>query len=298
MRRRLRRLKVSFKGGGIPIPAAGLQAERVFSFHSLFLPLAIVFSLHMIAVFLTVFSPMQLFRRPQHIDFYAVNLFRVTDITAPPAITTPQPPSAPPQVQPQPQVETVPQPKKIETPPTTSLSPQRVRKKPVDSKAEKIKRDELINKKMVAMKAELAAKAAKQDAKEAAREAVSKISELYQKQHATAPPAGPPGSGQQSMALSDIQKAYLASVHSRILKNWILPDLQNWDKDLEAVIVIKFDKSGTILKHFFEKKSNNQYFDKFVEKAIQESNPLPPFPAAFTETQMELGFRFRPGELL
>jgi len=244
---------------------------------------------------------MQLFRKPQQIDFYSVNLFRVTDIEAP-KVAKPPPPPPPPVAQPvqqKPQVKPAAEVKKVETPKVTSLSPQKVRKKEIDTKVEKLKREEALAKRMAALKANMEAQKLKEEAKEAAKEAISKISQQYQKEYSAAsPPAGPPGSGQQNNDLSDIEKAYLASVHSRILQNWILPDLQNWENDIEAVVVLTIDKSGSITKYFFEKKSNNQYFDKFVEKAIQESDPLPPFPAEFKEKQMEIGLRFYPGGLL
>ena len=92
-------------------------------------------------------------------------------------------------------------------------------------------------------------------------------------------------------------KQYLATVYQTIHDHWVLPDLQNWDNSLEAVLVINIRKDGVITDSFFERKSANIYFNQFVLKAVKDSSPLPPFPAQLTENNFEIGLRFKPGEL-
>jgi len=92
-------------------------------------------------------------------------------------------------------------------------------------------------------------------------------------------------------------KQYFSAVYQRIHDNWILPDLQNWDNSLEAVLVVTIRKDGVIADSFFERKSNNIYFNQFVLKAVKDSSPLPPFPEQLEENTLEIGLRFKPGEL-
>ena len=92
-------------------------------------------------------------------------------------------------------------------------------------------------------------------------------------------------------------KQYFSAVYQKIHDNWVLPDLQNWDNSLEAILVIVIRKDGTITDSYFERKSDNIYFNQFVLKAIKDSTPLPPFPEQLDENTLEIGLRFKPGEL-
>ncbi|MEJ2270414.1 MAG: energy transducer TonB [Desulfobulbaceae bacterium] len=76
-----------------------------------------------------------------------------------------------------------------------------------------------------------------------------------------------------------------------------MPDLQNWDNSLEAVLIIKIRRDGTVTDTFFERKSDNIYFNQFVLKALKDAAPLPPFPDQLQENSFEIGLRFKPGEL-
>ena len=93
-------------------------------------------------------------------------------------------------------------------------------------------------------------------------------------------------------------KQYLATVYQKIHEHWVLPDLQNWDNSLEAVLVIVIQRDGTVAKSYFERKSDNIYFNQFVLKAVKDAAPLPPFPDQLQENTFEIGLRFKPGELL
>lgn len=79
--------------------------------------------------------------------------------------------------------------------------------------------------------------------------------------------------------------------------HWVLPDLQNWDNALEAVLIIIIRKDGFVTDSFFERKSDNIYFNQFVLKALREASPLPPFPDQLDKNTLEIGLRFKPGEL-
>ena len=92
-------------------------------------------------------------------------------------------------------------------------------------------------------------------------------------------------------------KQYLSAVYQKIHDHWILPDLQNWDNALEAILVIVIRRNGVVTDSSFEKKSDNIYFNQFVLKALKESSPMPPFPDQLEEETLEVGLRFKPGEL-
>ena len=47
-----------------------------------------------------------------------------------------------------------------------------------------------------------------------------------------------------------------------------------------------------------EQESADRYFDEFVMKTIESASPMPTFPKLMGEDSIEVGFRFRPGELV
>ena len=104
------------------------------------------------------------------------------------------------------------------------------------------------------------------------------------------------GGGPASM-LDEALKKYYIAISRKIHSNWALPDTQNWDTNLEAIAVIVIKRDGTVVETFFEKKSDNIYFDQYVEKTIQAALPMPPFPSDLREDELEIGLKFRPSGL-
>jgi colicin import membrane protein len=87
---------------------------------------------------------------------------------------------------------------------------------------------------------------------------------------------------------------YQMEVRDWVKNNWSYPALlsvQN-EKDLEAVFVLTVKSDGKILRSRFEKKSANPLFDQSVLKAIERSDPLPPFPPGYHKSQDELEITF------
>jgi len=114
------------------------------------------------------------------------------------------------------------------------------------------------------------------------------------------PGAGTPGpsmSSGESVLLNLARNQYVMSINRKIQDHWILPEMQNWDDSLETILVIVIRRDGVVIKRFFEKKSNNIYFDQFVEKTVEEAFPLPPFPSSIKDSTMEFGLIFQPGGL-
>ncbi|MBN1106798.1 MAG: TonB C-terminal domain-containing protein [Deltaproteobacteria bacterium] len=84
---------------------------------------------------------------------------------------------------------------------------------------------------------------------------------------------------------------YQMEVEARIRSNWSYPVAMD-KKDLEAVVVLLVRQDGTILKSRIERRSLSALFDESVIKAVERSNPLPPFPDTYRMSQDELEITF------
>lgn len=109
--------------------------------------------------------------------------------------------------------------------------------------------------------------------------------------------SGAPSSEVTNARINAAERSYFIAVQRRILDNWALPKTQDWDSNLEALVVIYINKTGVISKTVFEKKSKNAYFNQYVEKTIQAASPMPPIPSALKKNILEIGLRFKPSGL-
>jgi len=193
-----------------------------------------------------------------------------------------------------------------------SLKPLKQKIKVGKTKEEEALEKKRLNQVVQRIKARADEKAAREKADQAARDAVSKLADTLKTTTGVASSetsdtvsaqetsterigiSGPRGTGIEP---DFYMKQYLAAAYQKIHDNWVLPDLQNWDNSLEAVLVITIQRDGTIADSYFEKKSDNIYFNQFVLKAAKDSSPLPPFPEQLEENSLEIGLRFKPGEL-
>lgn len=85
---------------------------------------------------------------------------------------------------------------------------------------------------------------------------------------------------------------YRAEVESLIKSNWHYPVAMDNQKDLEAIVVLMVKSDGNIMKSRFDKRSQNVLFDESVLKAIERSNPLPPFPESYRKSYEEFEISF------
>ena len=280
-------------------------------------PLNASIGLHIVVVALAMLAP-NLFERQLRLpEIYTVNLFTATEVeeispsqaessATKPAIRKIEPEQKKPAIS----IE----PAKPEVLPVTPKATKPISLKPVKQKIKvgKTKEENALEKaKLSQVVQRLQAKA---EADKAAKDAVSKLADSL-KTLAPAPKSGSSpkpvtrqtGSSTKTTALSGprgtgiepdfYMKQYLSAVYQKIHDHWILPDLQNWNNTLEAILVIVIRKNGAVTDSFFEKKSDNIYFNQFVLKALKESSPLPPFPDQLEEDTLEIGLRFKPGEL-
>ena len=102
---------------------------------------------------------------------------------------------------------------------------------------------------------------------------------------------GPVGGAQTGIAL----QIYTVEVETLIKENWAYPAAlldPAKRKDLEALVVMKVSRDGSILDSRFEKRSGNAGFDESVQKAIERSNPLPPFPEGYLKRYEDIEINF------
>lgn len=284
----------------------------------------IAIGLHIAAMALTLIAPYLFDRKPELPEIYTVNLFTATEVAveqpAPPAVPQKRPVEATvKQIEPaKPKISTASESvteEKLAAPveqvkiKPISLRPVKKKIKVGRTKEEAVKEKVKLSKAFERIQAKAEEKEAQKEADRAAIEAVSKlaesikttgaISETSKTKQGTATKARPGVIGRQTTGIEPdlYMKQYYSAVYERIHKNWVLPDLQNWDNSLEAILVISIRKDGVIINNFFEKKSENIYFNQLVLKAIKDSSPLPPFPGKLQQDTMEIGLRFKPGEL-
>ena len=95
--------------------------------------------------------------------------------------------------------------------------------------------------------------------------------------------------------LSQALMLYRALVNEKIESNWVLPERFSESQDkLEAVVVVRTRRDGTVYDLHFEKKSGDPYFDDSVLKAILKSKPFPPFPDIYSPKEEEIVIHFAP----
>jgi outer membrane biosynthesis protein TonB len=290
-------------------------------------PLFLTFGVHVCFLLFGFFAPSFL-HFPQKIpEVYTVNLFTAADLGRP-APAAASRPAAPEAETPQPQAKVAPEPVKPPPPAKTQPAPEppAVAKDAISLKPIKTKEKPDINKVKQLQEmlfAEDRKKQAQDDAEKARAEADKKakaaVSQLAQSikagQQAAAGKAAATtataatqantgtgngtGSGAAgSIAIDENLRRYLIAVNSQIQEHWVLPDLQNWKENVEAIVIIRIRRDGCIVESSFKKKSDNVFFNQFVEKTLKLSSPLPPFPIGINQTEMELGLKFRPGEVM
>lgn len=290
-------------------------------------PFNISIGLHVAILALAMLAPNFFDRQPILPEIYTVNLFTAVEVAEPaakpakaPAVTAAAKPAAR-QIEPEikkpvvsikpPEPEAAPAVDAAIAKPV-SLQPLKEKIKLGKTKAEEDLEKARLSKVKQSLIAGAAQKEARKAADAAAKNAVSKLADALKTgpvttTAATANAAAQTASAAESATISGprgtgiepdfYMKQYLATVYQKIHEHWILPDLQNWDDSLEAVLVVTIRRDGVVTNNFFEKKADNTYFNQFVLKAVKDASPLPPFPDQLQENTFEIGLRFKPGEL-
>ena len=281
-------------------------------------PFNISIGLHVIVMALAMLAPSLFDRQPRLPEIYTVNLFTATEVAKPearasakPAARQPEPETKKPAVSIQPSKPEVAPPVKTSIAKPVSLQPLKEKVKLGKTKEEEELDKAKLSRVRQRLKASAAQKETREAADEAAKDAVSKLADALKTSPAITTGTAAKAAGQstttQSAGISGprgtgiepdfYMKQYLSTVYQKIHEHWVLPDLQNWDNSLEAVLVITIRRDGVVTNNFFERKSDNIYFNQFVLKALKDASPLPPFPNQLKENTLEIGLRFKPGEL-
>lgn len=107
----------------------------------------------------------------------------------------------------------------------------------------------------------------------------------------------PQGSPQGTAATAEEGDAYFTAVHDAILENYAVPSVISERERLylAAEVIAYIGPDGRILKHEFQKKSGNNFFDQALEVAIQKTK-LPPPPPDLARSLRDSGvvLNFRP----
>lgn len=90
---------------------------------------------------------------------------------------------------------------------------------------------------------------------------------------------------------------YYAEIWSRIRGMWSMPQGMLPSGNVEAVINAKIMRNGAVVNISFEKKSGNIHFDESAIRALKKASPLPPLPSWIRGESIEIGIRFRSGDL-
>ncbi len=106
----------------------------------------------------------------------------------------------------------------------------------------------------------------------------------------------PSGSPQGTAQSAEEGDAYFTAVHDAIMENYVVPSVISERERLylAAAVVAWIGPGGQILKHQFEKKSGNDFFDQALELAIQRTKLPPPPPdlaRSLRDTGVVLNFR-------
>ena len=119
-------------------------------------------------------------------------------------------------------------------------------------------------------------------------EAVSRLASRSSREGLLARRPGPAAGG---IAI----EIYKAEVESRIKENWAYPVAllgPDSTRQLEATVILTVRRTGEITKWEFKRRSGDAVFDESVLKAIERSNPLPPFPKGYLRSSDEIEINF------
>jgi colicin import membrane protein len=262
-------------------------------------PLLLTIATHFAVLILTITAPFLMSRSLDIPEVYSVNLYQVME--APSPAPTPKTVSVS-----KPATKKVVTAKPVE-PDAISLSP--IRQRLIKERQEKeVKRlnKELHLRNMEQVKAELQEQQAAKEAQDTASKALSRLtdhlkstagrgSEKPSTQSTTTGSAT--GSGEIGPRELEARAQYIARLIDHIKPHWQLPELQDWDENLRAIIVLRVKRDGTVTNSYFEKRSGDLRFNQYVRKAIDNAQSMPPFPIEFHQKTEEIAVTFSPGGL-
>lgn len=270
------------------------------------IPLVLTVSVHLAVLLFSIAAPFIMSAKNRKIpEVYTVNLYNIPETAPPPVrkvvkLTTPVQKKA-----------VAPKPVKSNA---VSLSPIRQklakeRKEKEEKKRQKkiqMQKLEQVKLNLLKEQAENEAIRAEKELAEAKKDAATKIADLYKssdyassisKKSAADSNGTSKKQGEIDRRKLEALDIYRSRITDHISPFWQLPELQGWDENLRAVIVMQVKRDGTVTNSYFEKRSKNLRFNQYAQKAIDNANPLPPFPIDFHDKSEEIAVTFSPGGL-
>lgn len=271
-------------------------------------PVVLALLFHLVTFALVVGLPDWIDRQPILEEVVTVNLVSQPDTgppeAAPPAEEAP-PAKVPPPVEKlepvSPKIAVPPpvQQETVETPtPVKPVSLQPLKKKVQKTDPDKLAAEQARKQQEQQRLKDLArARAEEERARLEAERARAALAEMIRQRNSRQPSSGARGASGRQEVQSIVFKQYLSALYDRVQQFWILPDMRQWNPGLEAIVVLTILPDGTVAETMIEKRSSDPFFDQFVMKTIQSASPMPRFPKLMKESSIEVGLRFRPGEL-
>lgn len=260
---------------------------------------------HVVTFTLSATLPDLLKRRPILDQVVTVNLVSMPEAGGPPQQEAPpakvETKAPEPVVKPEAAVKVPVEPKAVPAPaqPVKPVSLQPLKRKLRVTDPKQLAEEEAKRKRELERRNALArAKQEEEKARNAAEDARAALAEMIRRQGVQQASASSArrssGSGQVK---SIVEQNYYAAVYDRVQQFWVLPEMRQWDARLETRVVVTILRDGSVARMEVEKKSTDPFFDQFVMTTMRKATPLPRFPKLMNQGSIEIGFRFRPGEL-
>ena len=251
--------------------------------------------IHLALAVLSIVAPNLWERSRPMPPVYTVKLFETVDLPSPKAA---KPKKQAPIVKPKPKIQKVKKKEaKVAPPPTkskpkpkkaVSLRPKKPKPKPVATKDT----DKLLSKRLKNLEERVKEKESEALIKNRLSAIRSSV-EAKAKKSATVAAGMGAESGQQN----EVLRLYCIEIWARVRNHWILPE-QLLDKTgLTSIVVVRIAQDGRVVKAEHEHKSGHALFDQSAMRAVQKASPFPPLPRALRPGPLEIGIRFRPGEV-
>ena len=90
---------------------------------------------------------------------------------------------------------------------------------------------------------------------------------------------------------------YKTNIWNKVRNNWSYPEIFGRGNSPEALVRLRVRNDGSIVRFGLVKKSGNPVFDQSVLRAVQLSDPLPPFPEGYVKSYEEIELRFSLSDL-
>jgi len=274
------------------------------------IPFALAIAVHILALLLVILAP-YFHRRTPILEVQTVNLFSASELQpqapAPKKIARP---AAPLPKTPAKKVSVAPPVKPAASKPAVSLRPLKSKTKSADEDL-KVKQT-ILERKLRQVQAAVEKERAENKVKKEVDTALERIRQNYASSgQLSSPPAdlgrstgqtaaSDGGAGNGSIEVSEAKKRYYAAIQMHLSRFWTLPESHDWKESLEVVAVLWFRPDGRIVKRVFERKSENEFFNRFVQSTLEKVDMVPPVPLDLPSNEAEqiiqdgIGFRFHP----